>query len=62
MEYSQIRLMLNGVFTRGHHSLFNNDLFKELNEHVMTLKVYQHRIGSPAFADDVVVTVNQNVQ
>ena len=38
------------------YQIFNNDLLKELNEHVMTLKVYQHKIGSPAFADDVVVT------
>ena len=38
------------------YQIFNNDLLKELNEHVMTLKVYQHKIGSPAFADYVVVT------
>ena len=38
------------------YQIFTKDLLKELNEHVMTLKVYQHKIGSPAFADDVVVS------
>ena len=53
MEYSHIRLVLNGVFTKAAplsmrlYQIFNNDLLKELNEHVMTLKVYQHKIGSP---------------
>ena len=38
------------------YQIFNNDLLRELNEHVMTLKVYQHKIESPAFANNVVVT------
>ena len=71
-ENFECMVLVNGVLSdpfdveRGVHQgaplsmrlyqIFTNDLLKELNEHVMTLKVYQHKIGSPAFADDVVVT------